>query len=185
MARPSKYSPVIAATICSAIADGVSVRKICARDDMPDKATVMRWLAEHEEFRRQYAAARELQADLLFDEALEIADDASRDTRVVDGSEGAPVAVVDHEHISRSRLRVDTRKWAAGKLAPKKYGDRVALTGADGGPIRTVETIVPARVIDDLREIFGSDLPQPTPAAPPRRDRVLRARAQRRRKSQR
>jgi len=29
------------------------------------------------------------------------------------------------ENINRSRLRVDARKWAASKLAPRKYGDRV------------------------------------------------------------
>jgi hypothetical protein len=33
--------------------------------------------------------------------------------------------IVDHENIQRSRLRVDARKWAAARLAPKKYGDRV------------------------------------------------------------
>ena len=43
---------------------------------------------------------------------------------------------LDHEHVQRSRLRVDTRKWAAGKLAPKRYGDKVQHTGDGGGPIR-------------------------------------------------
>jgi len=33
--------------------------------------------------------------------------------------------IVDHENIQRSRLRVDARKWAAARLAPKKYGDRL------------------------------------------------------------
>ena len=33
--------------------------------------------------------------------------------------------IVDHENIQRSRLRVDARKWAAARLAPRKYGDRV------------------------------------------------------------
>ena len=33
--------------------------------------------------------------------------------------------IVDHENIQRSRLRVDARTWAAARLAPKKYGDRV------------------------------------------------------------
>jgi hypothetical protein len=31
----------------------------------------------------------------------------------------------NRKNIQRSRLRVDARKWAAAKLAPKKYGDRV------------------------------------------------------------
>ncbi len=45
-------------------------------------------------------------------------------------------AVVDHEHIQRSRLRVDARKWIAAKLLPKRYGDKLQHTGDGGGPIR-------------------------------------------------
>src|SRR6478736_3110654 len=65
--------------------------------------------------------AREEQADKLFQEIIEIADDASGD--YVTTSDGK--RIVDHENIQRSRLRVDARKWAAARLAPKKYGDRV------------------------------------------------------------
>jgi hypothetical protein len=72
-----------------------------------------------------------MQADALFDEALEIADDAAGDWSTdKDGKR-----VLDHEHVQRSRLRVDTRKWAAGKMAPKRYGDKMQHTGDGGGPI--------------------------------------------------
>ena len=57
----------------------------------------------------------------LFREIIEIADDASGD--YVTSSDGQ--TIVDHENIQRSRLRVDARKWAAARLAPKKYGDRI------------------------------------------------------------
>ena len=66
--------------------------------------------------------AREEQADKLFREIIEIADDASGD--YVTTSDGK--TIVDHENIQRSRLRVDTRKWAAARLAPKKYGDHIS-----------------------------------------------------------
>src|SRR5688572_9232829 len=47
----------------------------------------------------------------------------------------------DNEVVARSRLRVDARKWLAGKMAPKKYGDKLMAehTGKDGGPIETKE----------------------------------------------
>ena len=35
--------------------------------------------------------------------------------------------VTNHNVINRDRLRVDARKWAASKLAPKKYGDASTL----------------------------------------------------------
>jgi hypothetical protein len=72
--------------------------------------------------RDRYARAREEQADKLFREIIEIADDASGD--YVTTSDGK--RIVDHENIQRSRLRVDARKWAAARLAPKKYGDHIS-----------------------------------------------------------
>ena len=132
--RPSLYTEALAAEICRRLAEGETLRSLCRDKAMPDKATVLRWLADKEkaDFRERYTYAREMQADALFDEALEIADDASGDwTKDKDGKEG-----VDHENIQRSRLRVDTRKWAAGKMAPKRYGDKLQHTGEGGGPIR-------------------------------------------------
>ena len=132
--RPSLYTEALAAEICRRLAEGESLRSICRDEAMPDKATVLRWLADEAkaDFRDQYVLAREMQADALFDEALEIADDALGDWAVdKDGKK-----VFDHEHVQRSRLRVDTRKWAAGKLAPKRYGDKIQHTGDGGGPIR-------------------------------------------------
>lgn len=114
--RPSDYSAALADIICDRIADGESLRKICNNEEMPNKATVFRWLASHQEFSDQYAKARESQADTLFDEVLAIADqyDSAQDKIEVD-------------HINRARLRIDARKWMAGKLRPKKYGDKLEL----------------------------------------------------------
>ena len=107
---------------------------------MPSLSTVMGWLfdGEHEEFSEQYARAREVQAEVLADELTDIADDASGDTTM--GEKGR--VITDHEHIQRSRLRIDTRKWIASKLLPKRYGDKIVQehTGPDGGPV----------VIDDV-----------------------------------
>jgi hypothetical protein len=131
--RPSDYGPEIAAHICAEIAAGKSMREICRADGMPDMATVFRWLARHAEFREQYTRARELQADYLAEEILEIADDGRNDwTKREDGSEA-----VNAETVQRSRLRVDARKWLMSKLQPKKYGDKITqeMTGGDGLPL--------------------------------------------------
>ncbi len=128
--RPSLYTEALAAKICRRLAEGETLRSVCRDKAMPDKATILRWLADKKkaDLREQYVYAREMQADALFDEALEIADDASGDWSTdKDGKK-----VLDHENIQRSRLRVDTRKWAAGKMAPKKYGDKLDLGGSIG-----------------------------------------------------
>ncbi len=151
--RPSRYTTELAADICRQLADGEPLRSICRDSAMPDKATVLRWLADKEkaDFRDQYVHAREMQADALFDEALEIADDATGD--ITTGKDDKET--VNHENIQRSRLRVDTRKWAAGKLAPKRYGDKLQHTGEGGGPIRTEVDLtgIPTDVLRELQKL--------------------------------
>ncbi len=121
--RPTRYTEAIAVKICRRLAEGESLRKICKDTSMPAISTVMGWLfdGKHADFSEQYARARDLQADKLFDEALEIADATSDDWITTEDDK----KILDHEHVQRSRLRVDTRKWAAGKLAPKRYGDKL------------------------------------------------------------
>lgn len=122
--RPSEFSEEIADKICEGLADAKSLRKICLEDGMPSQSTVFRWLADerYATFREQYARAREAQADALFDEILDIADDGSNDFMSEDHK-------YDGDAVQRSKLRVDARKWMAGKLAPKRYGDKIELSG--------------------------------------------------------
>jgi hypothetical protein len=128
MARPSDYSPKVAERVCVAIAEGYSLRQIAAREGWPDRSTILRWLNKHAEFRDQYARAREMQAEHFADEILEIADDGSNDWIERENAAGRVVAAIDHEHIQRSKLRVDARRWLMSKMAPK-------VTGKDGGPV--------------------------------------------------
>jgi len=134
--RPSNYTEALAAEICDRLCAGESLRTICRDDHMPACSTVFRWLAAHEAFRDQYARARDVQADALFEDILDIADNATNDWMERHGEEDAGYQV-NGEHIQRSKLRVDARKWMAGKLAPKKYGERAALelSGKDGAPL--------------------------------------------------
>jgi hypothetical protein len=122
--RPSNYSADIAATICDRLADGESLRSICASEGMPDKATVLRWIGRHAEFRDEYALAHEEQAEQLLADAVRIADDSSRDYVKKTGADGKVTWVVDYENIRRDRLRINTRFRIAALLAPKKYGNR-------------------------------------------------------------
>jgi hypothetical protein len=140
--RPSDYTPDLAAKILSRIADGESVRSICRDEAMPASSTIFLWLQKHSEFTEQYARASEARADALFEEALEIADDGSQDYKLVD-RDGKETEVFDSEHVQRSKLRVDTRKWMIGKMQPKKYGEKVLqeISGPSGGPVETVTRI--------------------------------------------
>lgn len=126
--RPTKFTKEIAERICDLIATTPrGLDHICdGTEELPSSRTVHRWIEQNEEFCRNYLRARELQADLLFDECLSIADDTSNDTKVIAHGENVTEAA-NTEWISRSKLRVDTRMRMAGKLNPKKYGDKLEL----------------------------------------------------------
>jgi hypothetical protein len=85
-----------------------------------------------------YTAAREAQADYIAEELLEIADNATNDWMERRRENGSITMVLNGEHVQRSRLRIDTRKFLLAELQPKKYADHVttAVTGPDGGAIR-------------------------------------------------
>lgn len=142
--RPSSFTQEIADTICTRIADGESLRAICRDDAMPGKTTVFRWLLDekYREFWDQYARAREMQADTFVDEIPDIADDGSNDWMLRNGKDGVPGYVENGEALNRSRIRIDARKWMAGKLRPKKYGEKVVseVSGPDGKPIQQEHT---------------------------------------------
>lgn len=142
MAGVSTFTDEMADVICERISNGESLKGICEDADTPSKSTVFKWLADIPAFSDKYARAREMQADSIFDEILDIADDARNDWMKARGSDGEDDRyVLNGEHVQRMKLRIDARKWMAGKLRPKKYGDKVTneITGADGGPV-SVET---------------------------------------------
>jgi hypothetical protein len=44
---------------------------------------------------------------------------------------------VDTGWLQWQKQRIDSRKWCASKLKPKKYGDRVSLAGDAENPLQT------------------------------------------------
>lgn len=118
MGRPSLLNQKTVDYICEQIASGRSLNSICKQDDMPCIASVLSWLAKaekqeaetlHKDFLDKYLRAREAQADVIFDECLDIIDHSTVDD------------------ISVAKERVNVRMRMAGKLKPKKYGDKLDL----------------------------------------------------------
>lgn len=143
MGRDSTYTPELADEICARLETGESLRSICRDLHMPAEASVRRWVVSHPEFAQRYSQARDMGLEAMAEDLFEIADDGSNDFTERENERTGRVSILpDHEHINRSRLRVDTRKWYLSKLAPKRYGDRIAMehSGPDGGPIKTEVT---------------------------------------------
>ena len=122
--RPTVYSKRIAEKVCLLVSEGRSLRTICSKSNLPSMQTIFRWLRENEEFRSLYVLAKEEAADLLVEEIKDIADGIGGDY-ITDKHTGSirpnPVAV------SRAKLQIESRKWLASKLKPKKYSDRLKV----------------------------------------------------------
>lgn len=114
------FDPEIAARVCDLIAGGKSLRAACEEIGGPKPPTICLWLSQRPDFAEQYARARDMQCDYFADEAVEEA------------------RLATNENAAAVRVRLDAIKWFAGKVAPKKYGDRAAveLTGKDGAPLQ-------------------------------------------------
>lgn len=123
--RPTKYTPELAKLICERIAthDCGIQRLVDMYDDMPQKSTIRLWKLHNIEFSSQYADAKRQQCENLAEDIIDIADDNSADFSY--DEEG--ITRFNSDHVQRSRLRVDTRKWMASKLAPKIYGDKTQV----------------------------------------------------------
>lgn len=140
MRSDSKYTAELADFILEKLAEGISLREICrVHEQVPDESTVRKWAIDDVQgFGLRYTKAREIGYHSMADELFDIADDGRNDWMERHNSRtGETEEVPNNEHMNRSRLRVDTRKWFLSKVLPKIYGDKIAVTGNDGGPLKT------------------------------------------------
>jgi hypothetical protein len=115
------------------LAEGVTLREVCKADDMPHESTVRHWaLTDHEGFFTHYAKAREIGYHAMADETIDIADNAVNDWMERNGQDDEGWQA-NGEHIQRSRLRIDTRKWLLSKALPKVYGEKLDIDHKTNG----------------------------------------------------
>lgn len=111
MSRQTDYTDETAELICDLLMDGMSLVKICDREDMPNRSTVMRWMAKDDSFATRCARARTMQADLMDDMILDTAKASTPETAAAD------------------RVKISAFQWRASKLEPKRYGDKLDIDG--------------------------------------------------------
>lgn len=95
---------------CERVAHGESTRLICTDAHMPNASTIYAWLAEDDHFSEQYAHATELRGWNFGERVTDLAE------KLLEDKDLDP---------NRVRVAVDALKWAAARLAPKRYGDRI------------------------------------------------------------
>ena len=88
---------------------GQSLRQICDDRSMPSYSAVNGLLGRDVEFRDRVDRARLAGVESLAEDIVRIAD-TERDP-------------------NKAKVMIDARKWLASKLMPRKYGERLELTG--------------------------------------------------------
>lgn len=154
--RPTLYTQEIADRICDELAKGRTLRAVCRDEGMPPESTVRYWaLRDIEGFFAQYTEARQIGYFCMADEVLEIADDGQNDW-MERHAEDNPGWQINGEHVQRSRLRLDTRKWLLSKALPKIFGDKLDHTSSDGSMTPKAALDVSKLSTEALKEIVAA-----------------------------
>ncbi len=123
--RTAEEKEKLSTLVLEGMKSGLSALKSCEAAGV-NQSTFTGWLNDDPELAKEYARAREMLIEKMAGELLEIADQpvGSLDSGATDS--GA---------VQKQRLQVDTRKWLLSKLAPKKYGDKLEVSGDAANPI--------------------------------------------------
>lgn len=104
---------------------GISLMKACQQVDYKHNAFLA--AIKSQGLIDDYARAREVRADMIFDELMQIADEPIGQTVDEDGNTRLDSGWQQHK-----KQRIDTRKWVLARMNPKKYGDRIETVVTEG-----------------------------------------------------
>ena len=143
-----RKSPEVMARVCAQISAGQSLRSACNTADLPDNATVLRWIAADDSFREMYDRARVNRGDAFGEQVSEIA--AGVLAKEIDPNVG--------------RVAGDLLKWSAARMAPRYYGDRIeqniAVSDASQDHLEAVRKLAHSATgsnVVQLRKVEGSN----------------------------
>lgn len=155
--RPTVYTEEAAREICERLAHGETLNAICKDEHLPNKSAVLNWVLDQSlGFADQYRRARDLQLEWWADATVDIADDGTNDWVEKRAKNGEIQIVLDREHVSRSELRVNTRKWLLSKLKPERYGERVEVHTHKHKPVSAEPAAVTTEKKDSWLDQHGN-----------------------------
>lgn len=135
--RGVDFSQAIFDRICSLIAEGKSLREICAIPGMPARQTFNEWRKRTPELQKQYDLACLDREDVYFEQIIQIADECRVGEKRTTKANG-DVETVEIDMVERAKVQIDARKWALKCMNRKKYGDSVTHSGDPDAPVQLV-----------------------------------------------
>ena len=128
--KDPKADQDVKAEIVEWISSGKTLQDFCRQDKKPAPRTIYDWTEKDPEFAAQFARARDLGADAIAEETLSIIDEEPN-TVVGDGG-----SRYDSAHVQWNKNRVELRLKLLAKWNPRRYGDKVTLTGDAENPLQ-------------------------------------------------
>lgn len=135
MGRICTYTDEMATQIEDWLCEGKTLRSFCRQDGKPSFGTVYAWIKKIDGFAERLERAREIGADAISEECMEIMDDSTNDYMERMASNGESYPALNAEHIQRSKLRVWGRLELLKVWHPQKYGNRTVLAGDKDSPL--------------------------------------------------
>lgn len=106
------------------IASGMSLRSACKSMGVTAVSFLLH-VRKDKNLEARYIEAKEMCADILASEILDIADDGSNDYMEVLDKQGNLKGYRENgEFVNRSKLRIESRKWLAAVTKPTVYGNK-------------------------------------------------------------
>jgi len=153
------FKQEIANEICERIAQGETLRAICREEGKPSHATIYNWLDEVPEFALRFGRARAQGEDLIAQECLAIADTPCEGVETTVKPDGA-IEERRGDMLGHRKLQIETRLKLLAKWNPKKWGEKLAVGGADDlPPIKTMPDDALAARIKALQDKVSSGDP--------------------------
>jgi len=129
----SEDRAIISQAVLDGMRSGLSAFKACQAAGVP-QSTFSRWVDEDAILAENYTRAREDLIERMAQEVLELSD--SDVGFLPDGKK-------DWAAVQKHKLQVDTRKWLLSKLAPKKYGEKLEVSGDPSSPlVQRIERVI-------------------------------------------
>ena len=131
--RPSLYTVALAEEICQRLGKGEPLAVICRDEHMPAVRTVSDWKEAYPEFSANFARARDDGFDAIAADCLEIANTPLEGVETVTKDDGK-TEIRAGDMLGHRKLQIETRLKLLARWDPKRYGEKVAIGGADDLP---------------------------------------------------
>lgn len=133
--RPTKRTDAVITRIIEGLTAGTPLTVICRDPEMPGVRTVYDWMDADPELSADIARARDMGWDAIAVDALNIMD-APPERVVTETGEDRSESRIDSASVQWAFRRAELRLKLLAKWDPKRYGERLALAGDEGAPVR-------------------------------------------------